>query len=166
MTEKLWHGRFSEKTAQVVETFTSSIQVDRRLYAYDIQGSIAHCKMLAKVSIITGEEAGALIQGLEKIKQDSLTKVTREYVRLRKEVAALQVQIKEQKDQIIQTQDIAIDGYRQIAESSFNLTLRSMENTDRAVETISRAQRQTWLFSIGGVLVGASIGLVAGLIIK
>ena len=70
MSDKLWQGRFSEKTAHIVETFTSSIQVDRRLYAYDIAGSIAHCKMLAKVSIITDEEAHALIQGLEKIRQE------------------------------------------------------------------------------------------------
>ena len=70
MSDKLWQGRFSEKTAHIVETFTSSIQVDRRLYAYDIAGSIAHCKMLAKVSIITAEEARAMIQGLEKIRQE------------------------------------------------------------------------------------------------
>src|SRR5210317_1773282 len=70
MSDKLWHGRFSEKTARIVEAFTSSIQVDRRLYAYDIQGSVAHCKMLAKVSIITEDEANALIQGLEKIRQE------------------------------------------------------------------------------------------------
>ncbi len=70
MSDKLWQGRFSEKTAQIVESFTSSIQVDRRLYAYDIQGSIAHCKMLAKVAIITADEADTLIQGLEKIRQE------------------------------------------------------------------------------------------------
>jgi argininosuccinate lyase len=70
MSDKLWQGRFSEKTAHVVETFTSSIQVDRRLYSYDIQGSIAHCKMLAKVSIITGDEANTIIAGLEKIRQE------------------------------------------------------------------------------------------------
>ena len=70
MSDKLWQGRFSEKTARIVEAFTSSIQVDRRLYAYDIEGSIAHCKMLAKVSIITEDEANVLIQGLEKIRQE------------------------------------------------------------------------------------------------
>ena len=46
MSEKLWQGRFSEKTADIVEAFTASIQVDRRLYTYDIQGSVAHCKTL------------------------------------------------------------------------------------------------------------------------
>jgi argininosuccinate lyase len=70
MSEKLWSGRFKEKTAKIVETFTSSIDVDRRLYAYDIQGSIAHCRTLAKAEIITAKEAGELISGLEKVKQE------------------------------------------------------------------------------------------------
>lgn len=70
VTKKLWEGRFSEKTAQIVEAFTASIDVDRRLYAYDIKGSIAHCKMLAHASIISDEDAAALIQGLEQIKKE------------------------------------------------------------------------------------------------
>ena len=41
MTKKPWEGRFEEKTHRSVEAFTASIDVDRRLYAYDIQGSIA-----------------------------------------------------------------------------------------------------------------------------
>jgi len=70
MTEKLWGGRFSEKTDRGVEVFTSSIDVDKRLYAYDIKGSIAHCSMLAKESIITEDDASSIIQGLEKIKRE------------------------------------------------------------------------------------------------
>ena len=70
MSDKLWEGRFAEKTDKSVETFTSSIDVDKRLFSYDIQGSIAHCRMLAKVSIITDEEADELVKGLEKIKVD------------------------------------------------------------------------------------------------
>ena len=70
MSEKLWQGRFSEKTAKIVEAFTSSIQVDRRLYAYDIQGSIAHCRTLARASIISGAEAADIIEGLEQIKKE------------------------------------------------------------------------------------------------
>jgi argininosuccinate lyase len=66
--DKLWQGRFSEKTAAAVEAFTSSIQLDRRLYVHDIQGSIAHCRTLAKASIISEQEAAAIIAGLEKIK--------------------------------------------------------------------------------------------------
>ncbi len=70
MSEKSWNGRFSEKTDRLVETFTSSIDVDKRLYPYDIEGSIAHCRMLAKASIISEEEAELLIEGLGKIKRE------------------------------------------------------------------------------------------------
>ena len=47
MTDKPWDGRFSEKTDTSVEAFTASIDVDKRLYAHDIDGSIAHSRMLA-----------------------------------------------------------------------------------------------------------------------
>jgi len=70
MSEKLWDGRFSEKTSKLAEAFTSSIEIDRRLYAYDIKGSIAHCKMLAKTGIITQEEASELTRGLDQIKTE------------------------------------------------------------------------------------------------
>jgi argininosuccinate lyase len=70
MSEKLWAGRFKEKTAKIVEKFTSSIDVDKRLYAYDIQGSIAHCRTLAKAAIISAQEAEELIAGLEQVKQE------------------------------------------------------------------------------------------------
>jgi len=70
MSEKLWNGRFSEKTDRMVEEFTSSIDIDKRLYSYDIEGSIAHCRMLAKASIISEADALALTEGLELIKQE------------------------------------------------------------------------------------------------
>ena len=70
MIEKPWEGRFAEKTDRSVELFTSSIDVDKRLYAYDIDGSIAHCQMLAHASIITYEEAEKLIEGLGAIKRE------------------------------------------------------------------------------------------------
>ncbi|MBU1181502.1 MAG: argininosuccinate lyase [Proteobacteria bacterium] len=70
MAEKPWDGRFSQKTEDIVESFTSSINVDKRLYAQDIAGSIAHCRMLAKTSIITKEESSKLVKGLLKIKKD------------------------------------------------------------------------------------------------
>ncbi len=70
MSNKLWDGRFSEKTDKGVEAFTSSIDTDKRLYAYDIEGSIAHCRMLAKAAIISESEATTLVKGLRKIKED------------------------------------------------------------------------------------------------
>ncbi|MBN1930022.1 MAG: argininosuccinate lyase [Desulfobacterales bacterium] len=70
MSVKPWDGRFSEKTDRSVEAFTSSIDIDKRLYCYDIDGSVAHCKMLAKAAIISQEDALSLIQGLGKIKRE------------------------------------------------------------------------------------------------
>ena len=70
MKDKIWDGRFAEKTDRSVEIFTSSIEFDRRLYPYDILGSIAHCRMLAKTGIITEDDAAALVQGLGQIKRE------------------------------------------------------------------------------------------------
>jgi argininosuccinate lyase len=70
MSDKPWDGRFAEGTDTSVEAFTSSIQVDRRLYPYDIEGSVAHCRMLAKVGVISDEEASQLVEGLGRIKRD------------------------------------------------------------------------------------------------
>ena len=67
MSEKPWDGRFASKTDRTVESFTASIAFDKRLYRYDIEGSIAHCRMLAKQSIITEEEASQIIEGLGRI---------------------------------------------------------------------------------------------------
>ena len=70
MSDKPWDGRFAERTDAGVERFTSSIQTDRRLYPYDIEGSVAHCRMLAKVGVITREEAGTLVEGLRRIQRE------------------------------------------------------------------------------------------------
>lgn len=70
MADKLWDGRFSGRTAEIVERFTASIDVDRRLYRYDIEGSIAHSRMLSKTGIITAEEAEAIVSGLEQVRAE------------------------------------------------------------------------------------------------
>jgi argininosuccinate lyase len=70
MAEKPWDGRFAEKTDKHVEAFTASIAYDHRLYPYDIDGSIAHCRMLAKVGVITDEESVQLVEGLGTIKRE------------------------------------------------------------------------------------------------
>lgn len=69
MSEKLWGGRFSQTTDELVEKFNASIDVDKRLYDSDIEGSIAHVKMMAKESIITHDEADTLVDGLGKVKE-------------------------------------------------------------------------------------------------
>ncbi|MFC1858041.1 argininosuccinate lyase [Thermodesulfobacteriota bacterium] len=70
MSKKPWDGRFSEKTNRSVEAFTSSIDIDKRLYKNDIDGSVAHCRMLAEAAIISEEEADLLIEGMGKIKRE------------------------------------------------------------------------------------------------
>ena len=57
---KLWKGRFSKEANSSADAFNASIEVDRRLYKQDIQGSIAHAAMLAKQDIITKEEAESI----------------------------------------------------------------------------------------------------------
>ena len=68
--KKPWSGRFSEKTSSVVESFTESISFDYRLWKYDIEGSIAHAKMLGKHSIISREDSEKIIKGLEEIAKE------------------------------------------------------------------------------------------------
>lgn len=69
-TDKLWGGRFSEATDEFVEQFTASVQFDKRLYQYDIQGSIAHARMLNKVGVLTEEEFQQIESGLNAIRDD------------------------------------------------------------------------------------------------
>jgi argininosuccinate lyase len=68
--EKPWGGRFSEPMDHQVEAFTASIHFDRRLYRYDIEGSVAHARMLARQGIITRGEAKEILTGLREILAD------------------------------------------------------------------------------------------------
>ena len=70
MTKKAWSGVFSESTDQRVELFTESISFDRQLYRQDVDGSIAHARMLAAVGLITGEEFEQIRTGLLEIRAE------------------------------------------------------------------------------------------------
>ena len=65
--KKLWGGRFKQSTDALMETFSASISFDKRLYDCDIEGSIAHCKMLARCKIISSAESKKIIKGLQRI---------------------------------------------------------------------------------------------------
>ena len=69
MSEKLWGGRFSQSTDKLVEKFNASIDVDKRLYEADIEGSKAHVEMMAKQGMISDEEKENLKQGLTQVKE-------------------------------------------------------------------------------------------------
>ena len=68
--QKPWSGRFTEPTDAAVEAFTASVDFDRRLYVYDIMGSIAHAQMLAKVGVLTKKECDAIVRGLKEIEAE------------------------------------------------------------------------------------------------
>lgn len=67
---KLWGGRFTKETDQLVHNFNASISFDQKFYKQDIEGSIAHVTMLAKQGIITEDEKASIIDGLKGILQD------------------------------------------------------------------------------------------------
>ena len=67
---KLWGGRFTKETNQLVDAFNASISFDRRLYRQDIRGSVAHVTMLAAQNILTAGERDAIVTGLEGILSD------------------------------------------------------------------------------------------------
>ena len=67
---QLWGGRFTKETDQLVYNFNASISFDKKLYAQDIRGSIAHVMMLAKQEILTQAEKQQIIEGLEGILDD------------------------------------------------------------------------------------------------
>lgn len=67
MSEKLWGGRFSKTTDEMINEFQASIGFDRRMYREDIAGSLAHAAMLAKVGILSEEDCAAIEKGLKDI---------------------------------------------------------------------------------------------------
>ena len=67
-TDKLSSARFAQATDAFVEIFTASVDFDQRMAFQDIQGSLAHAKMLSSIDILTENEYEAIVKGLEKIR--------------------------------------------------------------------------------------------------
>ena len=79
---QLWGGRFTKETDQLVYDFNASISFDKRLYRQDIEGSMAHVKMLAKQGILTEHERDKILHGLFEILrdvEDGKLEITSEY---------------------------------------------------------------------------------------
>ena len=79
---QLWGGRFTKKTDQMVYDFNASISFDKRLYRQDIEGSMAHVRMLAKQQILTDQERDQILEGLTGILADvesGALQITTEY---------------------------------------------------------------------------------------
>ncbi|MBQ3653190.1 MAG: argininosuccinate lyase [Synergistaceae bacterium] len=63
----MWHGRFKHDTAKIVQDYTQSLDIDWRMYEADIQGSIAHVRMLAKTGLLTHDESAKIEAGLKRV---------------------------------------------------------------------------------------------------
>lgn len=66
---KLWGGRFTKPTNQLVEEYTASISFDQQMWRQDIVGSLAHVAMLGKCGILPMDEVRQIIAGLKKVKE-------------------------------------------------------------------------------------------------
>ncbi len=71
ISEKLWGGRFTEKPHETFAEFNDSFRFDRRLFAADVRGSMAHARGLNRAGLISAEELDAIIGGLAQLKADS-----------------------------------------------------------------------------------------------
>ena len=67
---KLWGGRFTENVDELAQAFNASLPFDKRLAMEDLEGSLAHVKMLSKVGVLTEEEGRKIQEGLEGIRKD------------------------------------------------------------------------------------------------
>ena len=68
-TKKLWGGRFAESTEQWVDQFGASIPFDQQLAKQDLEGSLAHVKMLKKTEILPAADSDAIVAGLESLQK-------------------------------------------------------------------------------------------------
>ena len=73
-TNKVWGTRMKSKPSELLTKINASIDVDKELYQQDLNGSIAHCKMLAKQKIIKSDISKKIVNGLEKIRKEIQSK--------------------------------------------------------------------------------------------
>ena len=64
---KTWSGRFNEPVSELVKKYTGSIDSDKRLAQWDIQGSLAHAQMLCQAGVLSGEDLAAIERGMAEI---------------------------------------------------------------------------------------------------
>lgn len=92
---QLWGGRFTKETDRLVYQFNASISFDRRFVTQDIEGSMAHVRMLGKQGILTQEEAAQITAELKKIlaeTQDGTLEISEEYEDIHSFVEAVLIQ--------------------------------------------------------------------------
>jgi len=68
--KQLWSGRFAQAVDPRVKSFGASVSFDRRLAPYDIQGSLAHARMLGACGILPAQDVRAIEKGLQRIRRE------------------------------------------------------------------------------------------------
>ena len=68
--EKMWSGRFIENASSLLDEFNASLNFDKKLYQYDIMGSLAHAKMLHAQGILTDKEYHSIVEGMQTIRNE------------------------------------------------------------------------------------------------
>jgi argininosuccinate lyase len=68
--KRMWGGRFAEDTDALVQAFNASIEIDKEMALDDLEGSIAHARMLGETGIVSGEDATSLVEGLEALRAE------------------------------------------------------------------------------------------------
>ena len=66
----VWSGRFSEPVDELVQRYTASVTFDKRMAAFDIQGSLAHAEMLCAQKIISTQDLADIMRGLKQISEE------------------------------------------------------------------------------------------------
>lgn len=69
-SKKAWSGRFTKASHLLLEKFNASLSFDKRLYAEDIAGSMAHAKMLHRIGVLTASELKKILKGLEQVRRE------------------------------------------------------------------------------------------------
>lgn len=69
-TKKAWGGRFEKASHPLLERFNASLSFDRRLFAEDIDGSLAHAAMLQKIGVLSATELKSIQKGLDEVKKE------------------------------------------------------------------------------------------------
>ena len=67
---EVWSGRFSEPDDELVQRYTASVTFDKRMAAFDIQGSLAHAEMLCAQKILTAQDLADIQRGLAQILEE------------------------------------------------------------------------------------------------
>ncbi len=135
----MWGGHFEKGPSEVMEQINQSISFDKKLYEYDIAGSIAHAQMLMKKKILTTKEGKDIIRGLKQVKQE----IFRGKFKFRTDLEDIHMNVEARLAELIGDTAGKLHTARsrndQVA-TDFRLYVRdALDNTDKALAALQKA---------------------------